>query len=76
MPPVPDELEWLAQLASRFGVQLAPYASSVFAEVSERCYAGLPFGEVGERAPLRGYEARPRTSTRSRCRSPRAAAAG
>jgi NADH-quinone oxidoreductase subunit G len=59
MPPVPDELEWLAQLASRFGVQLAPYASTVFAEVSERCYGGLPFGEVGERAPLRGYEGAP-----------------
>jgi len=59
MPPVPDELEWLAQLASRFGVQLAPYASTVFAEVSERHYGGLPFGEVGERAPLRGYEGAP-----------------
>jgi NADH-quinone oxidoreductase subunit G len=55
-PPCPDELEWLAQLAPRFGVELAPYASSVFGEVSERCYGGLPFGEVGERAPLRGYE--------------------
>jgi NADH-quinone oxidoreductase subunit G len=59
MPPAPDELQWLAQLAARFGVALAPYASSVFAEVSQRCYAGLPFGEVGERAPLRGYEGAP-----------------
>jgi NADH-quinone oxidoreductase subunit G len=59
MPPGPDELEWLAQLASRFGVELAPYASSVFAEISERCYGGLPFGEVGERAPLRGYREAP-----------------
>jgi NADH-quinone oxidoreductase subunit G len=58
-PPAPDELEWLAQLASRFGIELAPYASSVFTEVSERCYGGLPFGEVGERAPLRGYEGAP-----------------
>jgi NADH-quinone oxidoreductase subunit G len=55
-PPAPDELEWISQLASRFGVDIAPYASSVFADVSSRCYAGLPFGEVGERAPLRGYE--------------------
>jgi predicted molibdopterin-dependent oxidoreductase YjgC len=54
-PPGPDDLEWLSQLAARFGVALAPYASAVFAEVSERCYGGLPFGEVGERAPLRSY---------------------
>ncbi len=54
-PPGPDDLEWISQLAARFGVELAPYASAVFAEVSDRCYGGLPFGEVGERAPLRGY---------------------
>jgi NADH-quinone oxidoreductase subunit G len=56
-PPCPDELEWIAQLAARFGVELAPYASSVFEEVSERCYGGLRFGEVGERAALRTYDA-------------------
>ena len=59
LPPAPHELVWLAQLASRFGVELSRYPSAVFAEVSERCYAGLPFGEVGERAPLRGYEGAP-----------------
>jgi NADH-quinone oxidoreductase subunit G len=58
-PPAPEELEWISQLASRFGVTIAPYASSVFEELSHRCYAGLPFGEVGERAPLRGYEGAP-----------------
>jgi NADH-quinone oxidoreductase subunit G len=58
-PPAPDELEWIAQLAARFGVELAPYPSSVFAELSERCYGGLSFGEVGERAPLRGYPEAP-----------------
>jgi len=58
-PPCPDELEWLAELASRFGVDLAPYAAAVFAEVSERVYGGLAFGEVGERAPLRGYPEAP-----------------
>ena len=58
-PPGPDELEWLSRLASRFGVELAPYASSVFGEVSQRCYDGLPFGDVGERAPLRGYAGAP-----------------
>ncbi len=54
-PPCPDELEWIAELAARFGVDVAPYAAAVFAEVSERVYGGLSFGEVGERAPLRGY---------------------
>jgi NADH-quinone oxidoreductase subunit G len=54
-PPCPDELEWISQLAARFGVDVAPYASGVFSEVSERVYGGLAFGEVGERAPLRGY---------------------
>jgi NADH-quinone oxidoreductase subunit G len=54
-PPCPDELEWISQLAARFGVDVAPYAAAVFAEVSERVYGGLAFGEVGERAPLRGY---------------------
>ncbi|HET7647495.1 MAG TPA: molybdopterin-dependent oxidoreductase, partial [Gaiellaceae bacterium] len=54
-PPCPDELEWISQLAGRFGVELAPYPATVFAEVSEKVYGGIPFGEVGERAPLRGY---------------------
>jgi hypothetical protein len=54
-PPCPDELGWISQLAARFGVDVAPYAAGVFAEVSERVYGGISFGEVGERAPLRGY---------------------
>jgi NADH-quinone oxidoreductase subunit G len=58
-PPCPDELEWISQLAARFGVDVAPYATGVFAEVSERVYGGLAFGEVGERAPLRGYPEAP-----------------
>ncbi|HEY2542362.1 MAG TPA: molybdopterin-dependent oxidoreductase, partial [Gaiellaceae bacterium] len=55
IPPAPDELAWLSQLASRFGVELPPHAPAVFAELSKRIYGGLSFGEVGERAPLRGY---------------------
>src|SRR5207245_1408341 len=58
-PPCPDELEWISQLAARFDVDVPPYAAAVFAEVSERVYGGLPFGEVGERAPLRGYPEAP-----------------
>jgi NADH-quinone oxidoreductase subunit G len=53
--PCPDELEWISELAARFDIDVAPYAAGVFAEVSERVYGGLAFGEVGERAPLRGY---------------------
>jgi predicted molibdopterin-dependent oxidoreductase YjgC len=54
-PPCPGELEWIADLAARFDVDVAPYPAAVFAEVSERVYGGLAYGEVGERAPLRVY---------------------
>jgi len=54
-PPCPDELEWIAELAARFDVDVAPSAAAVFGEVSEKVYGGLAFGEVGERAPLRSY---------------------
>jgi NADH dehydrogenase/NADH:ubiquinone oxidoreductase subunit G len=50
--PCPDELAWIAKLAERFEVELSPHASVVFEEVSGRCYGGISFGEVGERAPL------------------------
>jgi NADH-quinone oxidoreductase subunit G len=53
IPPAPDELAWISKLAERFEVELPPYASAVFTELSERIYDGLPFGEVGERAQLR-----------------------
>jgi len=53
IPPAPDELAWISKLAERFGVDLEPYASAVFGELSERIYDGLPFGEVGEHAELR-----------------------
>jgi NADH-quinone oxidoreductase subunit G len=53
IPPAPDELAWISKLAERFEVEIAPFASAVFAELSERIYDGLPFGEVGERAELR-----------------------
>jgi len=53
IPPAPDELAWISRLAARFGVEVSPHASAVFAEVSRRIYDGLPFGEVGEEAALR-----------------------
>ncbi len=54
-PPCPDELEWISELAARFGVDVAPYAAGLFGEVSAKVYGGLTFGEVGEHAPLRVY---------------------
>jgi predicted molibdopterin-dependent oxidoreductase YjgC len=72
IPPAPDELAWLAKLAERFDVELSPYPSQVFAEISERAYGGMPFGEVGERAPLpprapagEGAESAPAADTRT-----------
>ena len=52
IPPVPDELAWIAKLAERFDVELSPHAALVFEEMSERCFGGIPFGVVGEKAPL------------------------
>jgi len=49
--------------------------SAVFAELSERCYGGLSFGEVGERAPLRGYPGAPAHVESRRSQSPRVPAA-
>jgi NADH-quinone oxidoreductase subunit G len=52
IPPAPDELAWIAKLAERFGVEVSPFPSTVFAEVSAIAFAGIPFGEVGEFARL------------------------
>jgi hypothetical protein len=54
IPPAPDELAWLAKLAERFDVELSPYPSQIFEEISARAYGGIPFGAVGERAALPG----------------------
>jgi NADH-quinone oxidoreductase subunit G len=52
IPPAPDELAWISALAARFGVELSPYPSAVFEEISAIAFGGIPFGEVGERAEL------------------------
>jgi predicted molibdopterin-dependent oxidoreductase YjgC len=52
IPPAPDELAWLAKLAERFEVELSPYPTEIFAEVSARAFGGMPLGAVGERAEL------------------------
>jgi NADH-quinone oxidoreductase subunit G len=52
LAPVPDVLAWLSKLAARFDVELSPHASVVFDEVSQKCFGGVTFAEVGERADL------------------------
>jgi NADH-quinone oxidoreductase subunit G len=52
IPPAPDELAWISKLAERFGVEISPYPSLVFEEVSAIAFGGIPYGEIGERAPL------------------------
>jgi NADH dehydrogenase/NADH:ubiquinone oxidoreductase subunit G len=52
LPPAPDELFWIAKLGERFGVEISPYASMVFTELSDQIYDGLPFSAIGEQAPL------------------------
>jgi NADH-quinone oxidoreductase subunit G len=52
IPPAPDELAWISKLAERFGVELSPYPPVVFEEVSAIAFGGIPFGVIGEHAPL------------------------
>jgi len=52
IPPAPDELAWISKLAERFGVDVSPYPSAVFEEVSAVAFGGIPFGAVGDRAEL------------------------
>jgi NADH dehydrogenase/NADH:ubiquinone oxidoreductase subunit G len=52
LAPVPDVLAWLSKLAARFDVELSPHPSVVFEEVSAKCFGGVTFAEVGERADL------------------------
>jgi predicted molibdopterin-dependent oxidoreductase YjgC len=52
IPPCPDELAWVAKLAERFDVELSPYPPQVFVELSQRCYGGIDYAEIGEVAAL------------------------
>jgi NADH-quinone oxidoreductase subunit G len=52
IPPAPDELAWIAQLAARFEVEISPYPSLVFAELSERVFGGVTYEDLGEEARL------------------------
>jgi NADH-quinone oxidoreductase subunit G len=68
IPPCPDELAWIAKLASRFDVPLSPHPPQVFAELSALYYGGLDYAGIGERAPLpaRSIEAEIPKATRPR----------
>ena len=48
IPPAPDELAWIAQLARRFDVDVSPHPALVFEELY-----GLSYTEIGERARVR-----------------------
>ena len=52
LPPCPDELAWIAKLAARFDVELAPQATGVFQELARHLFRDLSLDEIGHQAPL------------------------
>ena len=50
--PVPDVTMWISKLAERFELEVSPHVSVLFDEVAAKCFGGISFGEVGERAEL------------------------
>jgi NADH dehydrogenase/NADH:ubiquinone oxidoreductase subunit G len=50
--PVPDVTMFISKLAERFEVDVSPHVSVLFDEVAERCFGGISFSDVGERAEL------------------------
>jgi NADH-quinone oxidoreductase subunit G len=62
LPPCPDELAWISELAGRFGVELPPHAAGVYERLAEHLFRDLPLEDIGAHAPLparREYEAPP-----------------
>jgi NADH-quinone oxidoreductase subunit G len=59
IPPAPDELAWISKLAERFDVEVSPYPSVVFEELSAKCYSGISYADVGEHARLPARPALP-----------------
>jgi NADH-quinone oxidoreductase subunit G len=57
LPPCPDELAWLSKLGARFGVEIAPDAAAVYAELAGRLFRDLSLDELGLQAPLPGRHA-------------------
>ena len=52
MPPVPDELAWIARLAARFEIELSPHAVVVFDELSARAFGGVDGSALNGTADL------------------------
>ena len=52
MAPVPDPTMWIAKLAERFEVEVSPHVSVLFDEVAAKCFGGITFSDVTERADL------------------------
>jgi len=50
--PVPDMTMFVSKLAERFEVEVSPHVSVLFDEVSAKCFGGISFGDVTERADL------------------------
>jgi NADH-quinone oxidoreductase subunit G len=74
IPPVPDELAWIAKLAGRLGVDVSPHAAILFDEIAERMYGGVAATAVDERAPLperAPYVAPPPAAAPAPARAPR-----
>ena len=49
---LPGRAAWIAKLGKRFGVAVSPHGPLVFAELSERCYGGIDYTAIGQRASL------------------------
>ncbi|HEY1513312.1 MAG TPA: molybdopterin-dependent oxidoreductase [Gaiellaceae bacterium] len=50
--PVPDVTMFISKLAERFDVELSPHVSVLFEELAVKCFGGISFADVGERAAL------------------------
>jgi NADH dehydrogenase/NADH:ubiquinone oxidoreductase subunit G len=50
--PVPDVTMFISKLAERFGLEVSPHVSVLFDELAARCFGGIAFADVGERAEL------------------------
>ncbi len=57
VPPVPDELAWIAKLAGRFDVDLSPHSSVLFEEISARCFDGATAADHATLPARTPYEA-------------------
>jgi NADH dehydrogenase/NADH:ubiquinone oxidoreductase subunit G len=50
--PVPDVTMFISKLAERFEVEISPHVPVLFDELAERCFGGIAFSDVAERASL------------------------